>query len=132
MRNHFKTKLCNRNSIKKIKTWAVLLLRYSGPFLNEQGQNSDKWTKGQESWWLFTSFTSQRWHRLYASRKEDGNCIDASTQGFKNCIKKNRKRLITSVNNNSINDIIIIIINVKRKTAKTRKQKWEVKQLYGY
>ena len=36
-RNPVKTKLYSRNFIKRINTWAVLLVRYLGPFL--------KWTR---------------------------------------------------------------------------------------
>ena len=41
-RKLLETKLSSRNLIKGINTWAVPLVRYSGPFLN-------KWTKGQEN-----------------------------------------------------------------------------------
>ena len=39
-------KLNSRNLIKGINTWAVPLVRYSGPFLE---RNLNKWTKGQEN-----------------------------------------------------------------------------------
>ena len=51
------------------------------------------------------------------------DCVDASIQGLKEYIKKNKERLIT-VANNSIGNII--------PNRKTRKQKWEEKQLVGY
>ena len=33
MRKHLGTKLCNKNLIKEINTWEVLLVKYSGSFL---------------------------------------------------------------------------------------------------
>ena len=45
----WETKLCNRNLINVKNTWAVPLVRYSS-----QRKNSNKWTKGQESWWVYT------------------------------------------------------------------------------
>ena len=69
---------------------------------------------------------------LYESRKvgrvlasvED--CIDALMQRLEDCIKKGKERLIKVANNS------ISIISIGRKTTKTKKQKWEEKQLYGY
>ena len=46
-RKLLKTKLCNRNLIKEIKTWVVRAVRYLRPFL--ELRNSSKCTKGQES-----------------------------------------------------------------------------------
>ena len=40
------TKLSSRNLVKKINTWAVPLIRYSGPFL--KWTREDKWTKELE------------------------------------------------------------------------------------
>ena len=37
MRKHLEIYRCSRNLIKRINTWAVFVLRYSGPFL--------KWSK---------------------------------------------------------------------------------------
>ena len=45
MRKLIETKLHSRNLIKGINTWAVLLVRYSGPFFN-------KWIREQENSWL--------------------------------------------------------------------------------
>ena len=68
-------KLHNRNLIKEINTWAVLLVRYLGPFL--------KWTKlqlldqGQKN--LMTTHKAlhprEDLDRLYVSRKEGGRRI---------------------------------------------------------
>ena len=41
--------LCSRKLIKGINTWAILLVRYSGPFLSGSEKNLRKWTKEQEN-----------------------------------------------------------------------------------
>ena len=55
-----------------------------------------------------------------------GDCTDASTQRLKNNIKKNKERLFKAA------DKSIGKIGSNKKTTKTRKQKWEEKQLYEY
>ena len=71
--------------------------------------------------------------RLYMSRKEEGrglvsaeDNVDASMQRLKNYIKKSKVSSTTAANC-SRRDII-----TDRKATKTRKQKWNEKQLYGY
>ena len=71
--------------------------------------------------------------RLFVSRKEGGRgfaCIEnnkvATIQGLKEYSKKIKERLITGASHSTGN------IRTNRKTAKTRKQEWEEKQLYGY
>ena len=54
------------------------------------------------------------------------DCVDISIQGLDAYIKKHKERLIKAANNNSGNVITEI------KTTKTKKQKCEEKQLYGY
>ena len=65
--------------------------------------------------------------RLYVSRKGSGiefisieDCVDVTIQGLEEYIKE---RLIAAANNSNVN------LSKKRKS---RKQKWEEKQLYGY
>ena len=50
-RKILETKLWSRNLIKGINTWAVPLVRYSGPFLKLIGpeKNLSKWTKEREN-----------------------------------------------------------------------------------
>ena len=69
--------------------------------------------------------------RLYASRKEGGrglasieDSVDASTQRLENYIEKHEGGLITAIRNNTDNTI-------DNRMTKTRKQKWEEKQLHG-
>ena len=52
------------------------------------------------------------------------NCVKASMQGVENYIKKSKERLITAACNSSISS--------NGKTTKSRKQKWEEKQLNEY
>ena len=54
------------------------------------------------------------------------DCVDIATQGLEGNVKKSKDRLIIAVNYNMSN------INIDRKTIKTKKQKREEKQLYGY
>ena len=70
--------------------------------------------------------------RLYGSRKEEGrgltsteDGIDASIWQLKDDRRKSQERLITMTRNNTDN-------TRTNRIAITRKQKWEVKQLYGY
>ena len=129
-RKLLETKLSSRNLIKGINTWAVPLVRYSGPFL--------KWTReelkqmDQRTRKLMTMHKAlhprDNVDRLYVSRKEEGrglasieDSIDASIQWLEDYIEKHEGRLITAIRNDTDNRMIII-----------RKQKWEEKSLYGY
>ena len=131
-RKLLETKLCSRNLIKGINTWAVLLVRYSGPFL--------KWTRelkqmDQRTRKLMTIHKALHPRddvdRLYVSRKEEGrglasieDSVDASIQRLEDYIEKHEGRLILAIRNNTDN------IMDNRMTI-TMKQKWEEKQLYG-
>ena len=127
------TKVSSRNLIKGINTWAVPLVRYSGPFL--------KWTReelkqmDQRTRKLMTMHKALHprddFDRLYASRKEGGrelasieDTVDASIQRLEDYIEKHERGLITTIRNDTDNT------RDKRVTT-TRKQKWEGKQLYG-
>ena len=69
--------------------------------------------------------------RLYVSRKEGGrglasieDSVDASIQRLEHYIEKHEGGLIMAIRNNTDNTI-------DNRMTKTRKQKWEEKQLYG-
>ena len=69
--------------------------------------------------------------RLYVSRKEGGrglasieDSVDASIQRLEDYIEKHEGGLITAIKNDTDN-------TVTNRMPKTRKQKWEEKQLYG-
>ena len=127
------TKLSCRNLIKGINTWAVPLVRYSGPFL--------KWTRDefkqmdQRTRKLMTTHKALHprddVNRLYVSRKEGGrgfvsieNSVDASIQQLEDYIEKHEQGLITAIRNDTDNTI-------DDRMTTIRKQKWEKKQLYG-
>ena len=127
------TKLSIRNLIKGINTWAVTIVTYSGPFL--------KWTKDelkqmdQRTRKLMTMHKALHPRddvdRLYVPRKEGirgfasiEDSIDASIQRLEAYIEKHERGLISVIRNNTDNTI-------DNRMTKTRKQKWEGKQLYG-
>ena len=104
-RKQLKTKLSSTNLIKGINTWAVLLGRYSGPFL--------KWTReelkqmGQRTRKLMTMhkalYPRGDLHRLYVLRKEGGRrlastdgSVDASIQRLEDYIEKHERGPITT------------------------------------
>ena len=69
--------------------------------------------------------------RLYVPRKEGGSglasiedSVDASIQRLEDYIEKHEGGLITAIRNNIDNTI-------DNRMTKTRKQKWEEKQLHG-
>ena len=133
MRKLLETKLSSRNLIKGINTWAVPLVRYSGPFL--------KWTReelkqmNQRTRKLMTMHKALHSRddvdRLYVSRKEGGrelasieDTVDASIQRLEYYIEKHERGLITTIRNGTDNTI-------NERMTTTRKQQWERKQLYG-
>ena len=132
-RKLLETKLSSRNLIKGINTWAVPLVRYSGPFL--------KWTReelkqiDQRTRKLMTMHKALHPRddvdRLYVSREEGGrglasieDTVDASIQRLENYIEKHERELTTTIRNDTDNTI-------DERMTTTRKQKWEEKQLYG-
>ena len=71
--------------------------------------------------------------RLYVSGQEGGrgianieDCVEATIQGLKEYTKTSKERLLMITNNSRCN------IWTNKKTTKTRKRRWEEKQLYGY
>ena len=127
------TKLSSRNLIKGINTWAVPLVRYSGPFL--------KWTRDefkqmdQRTRKLMTMhkalYPRDNVDRLYVSRKEGRrglasieDSVDASIQRLEDNIEKHKRGLITGIRNDTDNTI-------DDRMTTTRKQKCGKKQLYG-
>ena len=132
-RKLLETKLSSRNLIKGRNTWAVPLVRYSGPFL--------KWTReelkqmDQRTRKLMTMHKAihprDDVDRLYVSRKEGGrglasieDTVDASIQRLEDYIEKHERGLITTNRVDTDNTI--------NERMTTRKQKWEGKKLYGH
>ena len=133
IRKLLETKLSSRNLIKWLNTWAVPLVRYSGPFL--------KWTRDELKQMDHRTRKLMTMHkalhlrdnvdRLYVSRKEGGrglasieNSVDASKQRLEDYIEKQERGLITTIRNDTDNTI-------DDRMTTTRKQKWKEKQLYG-
>ena len=109
-RKSFKTKPNSRNLNKGIDTWAVSLVRHSGPFL--------KWTReelkqiDQRIRKLMPMHkalhTRDDVDRLYVSRREGGrelasieDNVDASIQRLEDYIQKHGGRLIKATRNNT-------------------------------
>ena len=130
-RKLLETKLNSRNLIKGINTWGVPLVRYSGHFL--------KWTRDelrqmdQKTRKLMTRYKALHPRddvdRLYVWRKEGGggrasieDSVEASIQRLEDYIEKHEGGQITAIRNNTDNTI-------DNRMTKTRKQKWEEKQL---
>ena len=133
-RKLLETKFSSRNLIKGINTWAVPLVRYSGPFL--------KWTQqelkqmDQRTRKLMTMHKALHpaddVDRLYVSRKYGGrglasieDSVDTSIQRLKDYIQKHKGGFIKATRNETEN-------TMNKRMTKTRKQKWEGKQLYWW
>ena len=113
-RKLLETKLFGRNPIKIINTWAVPLVRYSGPIL--------KWTRDELKQMDQRTRKQMTMHkalhprddvdRLYISRKEGGrglasieDSVDASIQRLEDYIEKHEQGLITAIRNDTYNTI---------------------------
>ena len=127
------TKLNCRNLIKGINTWAVPLIRYSGPFLKWTQEELKKMDQRTRKLMTMNKALHPRddVDRLYVSRKEGGrgltsieDSVDTSIHRLENYTQKHEGGLITATRHeteNTMNNTMTI----------TRKQKWEGKQLYG-
>ena len=122
------TKLSSRNIIKRINTWAVSLVRYSGPFLKCTGDELKQMDQRTRKLMTMHKILHPRDEvdRLYVSRKEGGrglacieDSVDASIQRLEDYIEKYEQGQITAIRNDTDNTID------DRMT--TRKQKWEIK-----
>ena len=124
--------LSSRNLIKGINTWVVPLVRYSGPFL--------KWTRDELRQMNQRTRKLMIMHkalhpradvdRQYVPRKDGGrglasidDNVDTSIQRLEDYVKKHERGQITVIRNNIDNTIY-------NRITKTRKQKWEGKQLH--
>ena len=113
-RKLLETKLTSRNLLKRINTWAVPLVRYSGPFLKctrEELKQMDQRTRK-----LMTMHkalhTRDNIDRLYVSRKQGGrglasieDTVDASIQRLEDYIEKHERGLITTIRVDTDNTI---------------------------
>ena len=123
-RKLLKIKLCSRNFIKGINTWALPLVRYLAPFL--------KWT-----WeWTKDKKTNKALHprddfdRLCVSRKEGGrglasikDSVDASVQWLEDYIEKHKGRPITTIRNDA-NNMMANKMTITRKKMGRKTTLW--------
>ena len=132
-RKLLETKLSSRNLIKGLNTWAVPLVRYSGPFLKWTREELKQMDQRTRKLMIMHKALHPRddVDRLYVSRKEGGrglasieDNVDASIQRLEDYIEKHERELITTIGNDTDNTI-------DERVTTTRKQKWEGKQLYG-
>ena len=132
-RKVLETKHFSRNLCKWISTWAVPLVRYSGPFLkwtrDELKQMDQRIRKLMTMHKALHSRHDVDW--LYVSRKEGGrglasieDSVDASIQRLEDYIQKHDGGLITTITNDTDN-------TMGNRMTIIRKQKWKRKQLYG-
>ena len=122
----------NRNLIKGINTWAVRLVRYSGPFLKrtrDELKQMDQRTRKLMTMHKALHFGDDV-DRLNVSRKRRGrglasieDSVDASIQRLKDYIEKYEGGLITAIRNDTDN-------TMDNGMTITKKQNWEEKQLY--
>ena len=116
-----------------MNTRAVLLVRYSGPFLKrtrEEFKQMDQRTKKLMSMHK-ALHPGDNVDRLYVSRKEGGrglasieHSVDALIQRLEDYTEKHEGGLITAIKNDTDN-------TVTNRMTITWKQKWEEKHLYG-
>ena len=132
-RKLLETKVNGRNLIKGINTWAVPLVRYSGPFLKWTRDEPKQMDQGTRKLMTMHKALHPRddVDRLYVSRKGGGRgfasveeSVDASIERLKDYIQKYEGGLITVTRNDTDN-------TMDNRMTITRKQKWEGKQLYG-
>ena len=116
-------KLSSRNLMKGINTWAVPLVRYSGPFL--------KWTIDEPMTMHKALHPRDDVDGLYGPRKEGGrglasieDSVYTFIQRLEDYIEKHEGGLITAIRKDTEN-------MMDNRMTITRKQKWEGKQLYG-
>ena len=124
-RKLLETELFSRNLIKRINTWGVFLVRYSGPFLEwtrEELKQMDQRTRK-----LMTPHKALRSRddvdRLYVSRKEEGrglasieDSVDALIQRLEDNIQKYDGGFITAIRSDTDN-------TMDNRMTITRKQK---------
>ena len=106
------TKLYSRNLVKGINNWAILLVRYSGPFLKRTKEELQQINQRTRKPMTKHKALHPRddVERLYVPRKEGRrglasteDIIDASIQRLEDHIKKRRRRPVTATRNKADN-----------------------------
>ena len=126
-RKLLETKLSCKNLIKGINAWAVLLIRYSGPFLKwtrEELKQMDQRTRKRMTMHK-ALHTRDDVDGLYVSRRAGGrglasieDSVDASIQRLEDYIGKHERGVISAIRNNIDN-------TMDNRMTITRKQKME-------
>ena len=105
-RKLLETKLSSRNLIKGINTWAVLLVRYSGPFLKGTREELKQMDQRTRKLMIMHKTLHPRddVDRLYVSKKEGGSglasiedSVDILIQQLEDYIEKHEGGLITAI-----------------------------------
>ena len=113
-RKLLETKLSCRNLIQGINTWAVLLVRYSWPFVKWTREANEPKQMNQRTRKLMTMHKALHPRddvdRVYVSRKEGGrglvsikNSVDVSIQRLEDYREKHEGGLITATRNDTYN-----------------------------
>ena len=136
IRKILETKLNSRNLIKGMNTWAVSVVRYTGPFLGwtkEELQSMDRRTRK-----LMTMHKALHprddTDRLYVKRKEGGrglisieDCVQRAKVVLDRYVQTNSEEIIKSARDSATNNKVENNGTVQQ----TRKERWEGKKLYG-
>ena len=113
IRKLLETKLWSRNLIKGMNSWAVLLIRYSGPFLKWTREELKQMDQRTRKLMPMKKVLRPRddVYRLYVSRKEGRrglecikDCVEASIQRLADYIEKQEELITTSRNDTSNTD----------------------------
>ena len=127
------TKLSHRNLIKGINTWAVFIVRYSGPFLKWTGEELKQMDlRTRKPMTMYKALHPRDdVEKLRVLRKEGGrglasikDSVDASIQQLKDYKEKHEGGLISAMSydtNNTMDNKMTIV----------RKHKWEQRRHYG-
>ena len=131
-RKLLETKLSSRYLIQEINTWAVSLVRYSGPLLKWTREELKQMDQRTRKWMTMHKALHPRddGDRLYVSRKKEGRDLasvedsaDASIPRLEDYIEKHKRVLITATRIDT-ND------SMANRMTITRKRKWAEKQLF--
>ena len=128
-RKLLETKLSIRNLIKGINTWAVTLVRYSGPFFKSTRDELRQMAQRTRNLMTMHKALHPRddVDSLYVPRKEEGrglasneDSVGISIQRLEGFMEKHERELIMAIRNNTD-------FTIDNRMTKTWKQKWEGK-----
>ena len=121
-RTLIKTKLCCRNFIKEIKTWAVSQVNIQNQSRNGLENKFSEWSRGQNKFTMHNALHPEdNIGYTCPEKKEEYVSPDWTIEWihqFKNCVLKCKERLFAASRNISCS------IKINRPKV-TRKQRWE-------